>query len=531
MNANYNLKLKRIIKPFIFGVMLTFFGCTNDFLDISNPNELDANTFIRSVDELDLVLTGAYSSLKSFELYGSEFLPKALYGLAKTADQDFIGQNPWNQIYQNQMTADNGLVRDFWRGWYRMVSRTNDFLENARNFKDQNQLTDADAARLDRMIGEAHFLRGLAYFHIIRLWGEDTPANNQHALGVPLITTVANSRDVMHVKRAGVGEVYEQIVSDFKDAEIILPEAWPTSDIARPTKYTAKGYLGKVYLYLNDLQNSKEYFEAVINSEKFSLVPFERYDDLFHGTNEFSEESLFEINFSEDLQEDTWAGGLGSNIALIIAPKGTGWSNLYPHDESIKRFGNDPRLRINALEPLVDSVVDGSGIKKPLQKFVADPGALGWSFRKYVPLNNSVYSTNRNYGANILMMRLADVYLMYAEALNGVGEDGKASEYMNKVRRRAYGFEPDAPQAQVDYVGLNGVQLRDSIREERFRELFAEGHRWYDLQRWRIAAEDLAMYQRVRSGNILFEPPKSYYLPIPQLELEANQLMEPSTGY
>ncbi len=93
---------------------------------------------------------------------------------------------------------------------------------------------------------------------------------------------------------------------------------------------------------------------------------------LFNGENEFSSESLFEINFSVDLQETAWQGGLGSNIALQISPKGTGWSNVYPHDVNIMRFGDDPRLRINALEPGVDSVVFGDGTTQTLEPMVGD---------------------------------------------------------------------------------------------------------------------------------------------------------------
>jgi hypothetical protein len=193
------------------------------------------------------------------------------------------------------------------------------------------------------------------------------------------------------------------------------------------------------------------------------------------------------------------------------------------------RFGNDPRLRINMLEPGVDSVVFGDGSTRILEPMVGDANALGWSFRKWVPTDYSVYSTNRNFGANLPLTRLADIYLMYAEAMNAQGNDAVAAEYMNKVRRRAYGLDPDTPDASVDYM-LSGTQLRDSIREERFRELFAEGQRWYDITRWDIVEEELAKYPTVRSGPVIFDP-RDYYLPVPQQELDTNPNMRRSTGY
>lgn len=509
---------------------LLFWRCSDDFLDVANPNEIDANIFFNNINDLNIALTSVYSGLSAFELYGETFLTKGLIGLSKESDQRFIGQAPWNQMYQNQVTPENGLAAEFWLAWYRVVARANDFLENAEKYKEEKQPQGDDRVRIEKMLGEAHFLRGLAYFHLIRCWGEDLPSINAAARGVPLITRVARTRQEMAAPRATVGEVYDQILADFKEAQLRLPETWSASDKGRATKFAAQAYVGKVHLYKQEWDEAKSNFQSVISSGLYNLVPFERYDNLFRGTEPYSEESLFEVGFSIDMQEDTWAGGLGSNVALLISPMGTGWNNLFPHDYNILRFGNDPRLRINALEPGVDSVVNGAGQRIVLPRYVDDPGALGWSFRKYVPLDRSVFATNRNFGANIFLMRVADLYLMHAEALQALGEDGEAREYMNKVRRRAYGFSPDTPQPGVDFT-VSGIALRDSIREERFRELFMEGHRWYDLQRWRIAPEELARYPRVRSGAVVFENPRGYYFPIPQIEMDSNPNMVQSAGY
>lgn len=523
--------MKKILNILIIVYLIFSNSCSEDFVQVANENEIDAANFFNRVEDFELALTGVYSSVKTFELYGSDFLVKGLYGLPHTADQDWLGHNVWNQLYRNEVTSDNGVVQEFWRGWWRVVGRANDFIENADKFLANDEKSASQKEQIELMKGQAHFLRAFAYFHMVRLWGEDNPARNANAKGIQLVLKVPTSREDMFISRNTVGEIYDQIEADFTTAEQILPESWDDADIARVTSYAAKGYLGKVALYQEDYQSAINYFEEIINNNDFDLVDWENYEGMFHGENEFSEESLFEINFSEDLAENTWDGGLGSNVALLIAPKGTGWSNVYPHDVNIQRFGSDPRLRVNALEPGVDSVVTGDGEKVPLQVFVPDEDALGWSFKKYVPLDYSVYASNRNYGANIVMMRLADIYLMYAEALNASGQDGEAAEYMNKVRRRAYGFDPDTPETSVDYTGLAGDQLRDSIREERFRELFAEGHRWYDIVRWDIADKEAAKYPKVRSGEIIFNNPHDNYLPIPVSELETNTKMTQSNGY
>jgi len=523
--------MKNIFKNILMGTLLVmlFSRCGEDELVVSNPNEIDAANFFTSVSDLELSLTAVYSAMKTYDLFGADLYPKVHFGLPKTADQDWLGTDGWNQLFRNEVVPENNLVRNFWRAFYRGVSRANDFLANAENYLEQKEPTQAEVTRINEMIGEASYLRAFFYFHLIRLWGEEIPARAEQALGVPLILSIPESRDEMFVSRATVGEVYQQIIADLETAESALPDSWNSDNVARVDAFSAKAMLGKVYMMYENYPQAINYFEQIINSGEFSLVPFEDYQGLFNGENEFSDESLFEINFAVDFQENAWQGGLGSNIALQISPKGTGWSNVYPHDVNILRFGDDPRLRVNALEPGVDSVVFGDGTKQPLQVMVDDENAIGWSFRKWVPTDFSVYSTNRTFGANLIMDRLADIYLLYAEALNAQGNADMAAEYMNKVRRRAYGLDPEMPSAEVDY-NVTGTQLRDSIREERFRELFAEGHRWYDIVRWDIVEEEIAKYPRVRSGAVIYNP-IDYYLPVPQQELDINPNMQPSTGY
>lgn len=522
--------MKRIIK-YISIVTLTlilFSGCDESFLELSNPNEIDAETFFESVENLNLALNAVYSSAAGFELYGGEFFVKCLYGKGFTADQDWTGHNDWNHFYQHENVPEDGLDNLFWRSWWRVVARANDFLTNADKFLEERTSSAASVEKVNQMKGQAYFFRAYAYFHLVRLWGEGNPVENGSSLGVPNILEVATSIDDMKASRATIAENYTQIIADLNQAITLLPPSWDGTDLARVDSWAAKGILSRVYMTQENWSDAQSTLEDIINNGGFDLVATEDYNGLFHGETEFSEESLFEFNFSEDLAENTWNGGLGSNVALMIAPYTTGWSNVFPHDENIRRFGSDPRLHVCALEPGVDSVYHNNDGKIAVPKF--PKGELGWSFHKYVPTENSVYATNRNYGANIHVIRLADVYLMYAELMNHQGSDGVASEYMNKVRRRAYGFDPNTPEASVDYTGLAGNQLRDSIREERFRELFGEGLRWYDIKRWKIGDVEAARYGAVQSGNINFEP-KDYYLPIPQPEIDNNENMVQNNGF
>jgi len=523
--------MKTYIRNFIvlLALGLSQVQCSDDFLEVANPNEIDATNFFQNLNQLELSLNSVYSAHADFELYGADLLPFGLYGMAKIGDQEFINSQPRNEFYQNEVTTNNALVRNYWRSFYRGIGRANDFLTQSETFLEAEDVLPEERSRVAVMQGEALFYRALNYFHLVRLWGVGRPVDDGgQALAVPLVLEIAPSREDTNLSRAAVSDVYAQIIQDLQAAEVALPDEWSGENVARADAFAAKALLGQVYTYNENYTQAAQKFEEVVEGP-FSLVAFEEYQGLFNGENEFSSESLFELNYSVDMEETTWVGGTGHNTALILAPSGTGWSNNYPHDVNVRRFGEDPRLRISMYEPGVDSVPAREGLIL-LPRYVPDEGALGWSFKKYVPNKTSIFQTNRNFGANINIIRLADVYLMYAEVLNAQGSDAEAAEFMNKVRRRAYGGDPQTPNPAVDYVGIIGTQLRDSIREERFRELFAEGHRWYDLQRWRIAETELAKYPTTRSGPVIFDP-KDYYLPIPQGEVDQNTNMIQSTGY
>lgn len=518
------MKAGKIIRILLLATGIAgMISCNEDkFLNITNENELNSENFYSRIENFDLALNAVYSSLKSLDLYSQSFYDQTLLTLPHESDY-------WNAQSRNEVTSSDWWVYITWRGWYRVVAEANDVIENVPVFVEKYSPIASETEKLNKILGQAHFLRGYSYFNLVRLWGESSFAIDSSRLAVPLILKVASTRAEMMKPRATVGEVYRQILRDFEAAENLLPETWDPENIARVNKYATKAFLGQVCLYMEDYSRSRSYFEEILGNPDYALVPFGRYDDLFQGKNEFSEESIFELNYTIDMTQNIWENGLGSGIALSCAPPGRGWSNVTPHGVNIFRFGNDPRLKICTYAP-TDSAADIDGNMVPCGE--SEFNYTGHSFRKYVPEDYSVYSTNRNSGTNYIIMRLADVYLMYAEINNNLGDDPVAAEYMNKVRRRVYGYDPDVPVPAVDYTGITGTQLRDSIREERFRELFAEGHRWFDIVRWRIVEEEVLKYNvfRVTQGEILFHD-KDYYYPVPLAEVDNNPNMIPSTGY
>lgn len=148
------------------------------------------------------------------------------------------------------------------------------------------------------------------------------------------------------------------------------------------------------------------------------------------------------------------------------------------------------------------------------------------------------YGLNESSNCNFYIIRLADIYLLYAELMADV-DPAVALEYINKVHRRAYGYEPDSP-CPFDYTGLtdrtrtyydNDPLSNDPLRYERWAELFAEGQWWMDIRRWRIGQSEADYYKETSHGPITWKGDCSYVQPIPQLELERNHNMHQSQGY
>ncbi|HYG39636.1 MAG TPA: RagB/SusD family nutrient uptake outer membrane protein, partial [Cytophagales bacterium] len=468
------MKIRIQLLLLILGMGL-FTGCNEDeFLNVPNENELSSSNYYTNVQNFELALNAVYSALKNEDLYGQNYYVENLLPLAHESEY-------WSPQSRNEVTSSDGGVFIAWRGWYRLISRANDVIENVPVYIEKFTPNETDVAALNKILGQAKFLRGFAYFHMVRMWGEGSYKNGPDKLSIPLILKVATTRAEMMVPRATVSDVYTQILEDLKEAETLLPDSWDAANIARIDKYAVKAYLGQVYLFMEDYNQAKVYFEQIITNSSFSLLPYNEYREMFQGKHEFSSESILEINHDIDMSQNIWENGLASGIAIELAPVGRGWSNVTPHSVNIDRFGSDPRLHVCTIHP--DSLVATTDGKMEKAGNSLN-NVTGHFFRKYVPIDYVIYNTNSGSDINFILMRLADVYLMYAEVMNVLSDDAAALEYVNKVKRRAYGFDPNTPRPEVDYAGLTGGALRDRIREERFLELFAEGHRWFDIVRW-----------------------------------------------
>ncbi len=263
----------------------------------------------------------------------------------------------------------------------------------------------------------------------------------------------------------------------------------------------------------------------------------------------------------------------------------SGWSNNFLHDKNINRYGfnldpptripnpaydpgapltldnlpeicppeyvaaslamrqdktADPRLFINAGQPFIEKTLMDDGQETVYHVATEVPDSEGlhrWSHRKFTNIKGTEGAVSMNNGSNIPIVRMADIYLLYAEACAD-NDPATALEYINKVRRRAYGYPANSP-SPVDYSSLSDRTMaephdhlaNDPLKYERWAELFGEGQWWYDVRRWRIGAQEAAYFERTRVGNLVWNEPAGYVQPIPKTELDRNKSMVQTPGY
>ena len=582
--------MKKIIYIISIISVIGIFGCGEDYLEISDPNVLSPASFPKSMNDMDLLLNAIYADQHSFGLFGHNMFGKNLYCFDHTLDNAWIAFQYWNDLSQNDTKPENQFMGQTWRDSWRGVQHANNLISVIPEYKEK-YAKDFEMEELDRIEGQARFLRAWFYYYLLGFWGEDI--TNPSSMGVPIISEVAGTREGMYKERATVGEVWEFMISDLKEAEALLQgvEWTDNADKGRADEWAVKGFLGKIYTFQQNWDNAKSYLKNVIENSGKELVTYDVYKDMFNNKHEFNKESLYEISMSIDKNTwGAWGPSAGSGVAMVIAPcfmndeggsTGSGWSNVFPHDKNIQRFGYnldepemidnpdfdpdedvsidnldkipnpedieeimqvrenksvDPRLFVSVLEPYVDSM-NADGRLRPITPYKdVPPEYKAWSFRKYINLEGNEYSINVNNGSNFYWLRLPDVYLLYAEALSKTGDDTNALEYINKVKRRAYGYDPDSP-SPVDYQSMSDNTMandpvlgNDPLKYERWAELFGEGNWWFDVRRWKLGSQEADYYERTRGGVINWSD-NDYAQPIPLDEMETNPAIEQNPGY
>lgn len=471
----------KLFKTYIvlFFALSIITACSEDYVDVDSEDP-NSETFFNSQEDYENALIGAYDLLQSTYInvmLGEIASDNTLAGGESATDVIGI-----QQIDDMIHTPVNANLRDVWRWTFAGVNRANFVLE----FKNKTDFPDRP-----RVIGEATFLRAYYYFELVKFFGD-----------VPLIV---DQRflfgDQFDVDRTPKAEVYAQIEQDLLFAIDNLE--YTTPDVGRATKGSAQALLGKVYLFQQKYTEAANVLDELINSGQYSLVT--DYSTIFENDNENNSESIFEIQYN-----DAQGAGFGclqcseGNVAVgfngIRNYNGplfdSGFSFNVPTQEVFDLFeAGDVRRDVAILDINTFAAANNA-------TFATGFEHTGFYNRKYIARQGDLNTgdanlTNPN---NYRSIRLADVYLMAAEAYNsGSLGDAQAQTYLNIVRSRA-GL-PD--------VQLSGSALGDAIFKERRLELVGEGHHFFDLVRTGRAAAEI-------DG---FVPGKHEVFPIPLEEL------------
>ncbi len=433
-------------------LLLFAIGCGRGFIDLAPISSVTIDHLFKTDKDFQDAVIGIYN------VYQQEYQDYYKYG-------DIPSDDTWKEVSRNVASffMDNFIVEPnldqlntTWRNYYSIINRANTVL-----FFIEAEGAPTVANR-DRHIGEAKFLRALAYFNLVRIFGD-----------VPLVTTPVTAEESRHIPRENKHNVYEFIINDLRDAGDVLPSQYSGMNIGRATKGAAKSLLGKVYLTVNDFATAETVLSEVITMGYALLSDF---NDLFDYTkSEHHSEYVFDIEYEAGLN------GEGSRFTNAFRPLSPEFNATFGitggSDED-----NYPTLDLfNAYEPhdlRRDITVDATGgFIDANGEFVPFLQASTYT-RKYIA---STLVANDS-PANWKVIRYADVLLMYAEALNENGKTQEAITYLNQVRSRA---------GVSLYTTITQDEAREVIFNERRLELACEGHRWFDLLRTGRAYEIL----------------------------------------
>src|SRR5947199_2218509 len=397
---------------------------------------------------------------------------------------------------------------DMWGSAYWNINRANTVL-------DRVPAITMDPALRDRLLNEARFLRANSYFNLVRSFGD-----------VPLLEHEVKSLDGLRVSRAPAADVYALIVSDLQQAAAGLPASYSGSDIGRVTSGAAQAMLAKVYLTRQDSANSAQTAGQLIASGRYTLLP--NWRDCFKISTEIiNSESIFEINYDGLLDP-----GAGSVHTLFSLPSG------FPGGDAYGLMTVAPSLAslfaASATRGLggtfINSVyVDGLG---DAAKWHDPDSTYGPAFIKYLDqtdFQNMHQRAWQRQSNNWIVLRYADVLLMYAEAVNEGAAPVvamTAEQALNAVRTRA-GITPVS--------GLSTAAFRDSVWLERRREFVFEGQRWFDLSRWGVLDSVIIAKTTelgtIAPGETTVHGAPSNLLPLPLAELSKNPNLTQNAGW
>ncbi len=482
-------------------LMVMATGCT-EYLTFPQEGQMPATGLDTTKKEnMFAPVSNAYASLRNGDTHGFAYLGM----LEITSDDADKGSSETDGAGMIELNTfkygpSNIHVNAYWEALFRVVSAANNAIFTLPSFKGILK-TEADRKDYEGMMAESRFIRGYAYFCLVRAFG-----------GVPIIDRVMTSEELARQPRASAAEVYAFIHNDLLAGVNNLPDGYTKEWAGRVFKTSAMAMHAKVFMYENKWDSVAFYTNKVISSRKHEL--YTNFYKMFRIDAENGTESLFEVQSSTVGLQDGNRDDVMCPYAYYQGPRNNkpenmqGWGFKVPSD-GLRAFlaGRGESERIKATVMVRGTVTpEGDSICTSC----ANPY---YNMKTYTPSAYNKWSNN-GYGMNqnVRVLRYAEVLLMHAEALAqgaAVPVSMTLDQAMNEVRAR---------------VGLStpgGYSLQD-IYDERRAELALEENRFYDLIRTNRAQSILGALGYT-SKNALF--------PIPQRQRDLNPSLTQNSGY
>jgi starch-binding outer membrane protein, SusD/RagB family len=502
--------MKKIRNSFFFiaVAMISLVACKKDFVDIMPKGQFLSQNYYLNQDQAYAGLVGVYDIMRK----NSGGFENMITMMDAGSDDTYAGGGGASdgagiQGFSNHTITPLIMPGSFWSDHYQGIFKANMLLLKLPT-------TTMDETLKTRFAAEAKAVRAMCYFNLVRMFKN-----------VPLLLEPLTATNIYDVTQATPEAVYTQIEKDLTEAIAVLP---PTVSLAteagRFTKGAAQALLGKVYLYENKGSLAAAQLAEVngtpggTSQYGYKLLP--KFSDLWVTANKFNSESILEVSHTSAGNSGwgNWGSGSdeGNTVCVMVGPRSyakvsgspapnlpSGWSfNVFTQDfyDAIK---TDPRFDA--------TVLDMKALKAAGQAdYIAGYQNTGYFSRKFLPTSADVTTGGGdavlNYQKDTYIIRLADTYLLEAEALGATGT--RAQALLDAVRAR---------------VGLTPVPVSlAAIKAERRLELAGEGMRFFDLVRWGDAAAKLA--------DRGFVAGKSEIFPIPNAETLGTLIVQ-NPGY
>lgn len=450
------------------------------------PKSIAAELFYNTPTEVEAGLNAIYTPVRGSGTMGALYqCQQEIYGDYLIGRGSHAPLNDYNGLDNTNITR----VGDMWSAFYQGIRNANIVIQKAPAGK---ELT---PAQLQRYLGEARYMRALYYFFLVRNWA-----------GVPLRTET--NMDTINLRRSTQEEVYSYILADLEYAEQNLGDA--PRLIGTPSKWSVKAVLTDVYMNLHQYGKARDKALEVIQSGKFSLVNVTvaaDFDKLFGPDIATSTEEIFYIKYARTPSGQGFAYPQYCHYPNSGYYPPGGFYTFYSDSQQnsfIKNWDkNDLRYSFNWY-----SQTFGLGPATILNKKFSDKGAVTAGGNDYP------------------MYRYADILLFYAEAVAQAdgAPSADAMEKLNMVHRRAYGKNPTAADATVDFKLADYAAKQPFINlvvKERGYENCAEAKRWLDLKRLGIAQQTILAVK----GKTMTQ--RHLLWPIPTIEYNYNTAIDP----